>query len=105
LHQKRAEIESDVNLDSFGSGSGLLDLSWHNDDTSLGGLLDEIYTGENASLEPVPENSDYPPIYVPKKSKSLFSFLRDNKKPGKPKPKRPLFGKNPQKPINKKPKR
>ncbi len=40
------EIEGDVNLDSFGSGSGLLDLSLQADDTSLGGILDEIYTTE-----------------------------------------------------------
>jgi len=40
------EIEEDVNLDSFGSGSGLLDLSLQADDTSLGGVLDEIYTSE-----------------------------------------------------------
>ncbi len=40
------EIEEDVNLDSFGSGSGLLDLSLQADDTSLGGILDEIYTKE-----------------------------------------------------------
>ena len=40
------EIEEDVNLDSFGSGSGLLDLSLQADDTSLGGILDEIYTPE-----------------------------------------------------------
>ena len=38
------EIEEDVNLDSFGSGSGLLDLSLQADDTSLAGILDEIYT-------------------------------------------------------------
>ena len=37
-------IEDDVNLDTFGSGSGLLDLSLQADDTSLGGILDEIYT-------------------------------------------------------------
>lgn len=30
-------------LDSFGSGSGLLDLSLQLDDTSLGGIFDEIY--------------------------------------------------------------
>ncbi len=42
------EIEDDVNLDSFGSGSGLLDLSLQADDTSLGGILDEIYTSEGA---------------------------------------------------------
>lgn len=40
------EIEKDVNLDTFGSGSGLLDLSLQADDTSLGGVLDEIYTPE-----------------------------------------------------------
>jgi hypothetical protein len=41
------EIEEDVNLDSFGSGSGLLDLSLQADDTSLGGILDEIYTSND----------------------------------------------------------
>lgn len=48
------EIEGDVNLDTFGSGSGLLDLSLQADDTSLGGILDEIYTteGEEESHEP-----------------------------------------------------
>ncbi len=48
------EIEEDVNLDSFGSGSGLLDLSLQADDTSLGGILDEIYApeaGEGAQVE------------------------------------------------------
>ena len=40
------EIEGDVNLDTFGSGSGLLDLSLQADDTSLGGILDEIYTAD-----------------------------------------------------------
>jgi hypothetical protein len=38
------KIEKDVSLDTFGSGSGLLDLSLQADDTSLGGILDEIYT-------------------------------------------------------------
>ena len=45
------EIESDVNLDSFGSGSGLLDLSLQADDTSLGGILDEIYTADESEEE------------------------------------------------------
>ncbi len=40
------QIEEDINLDTFGSGSGLLDLSLQADDTSLGGVLDEIYTSE-----------------------------------------------------------
>ena len=45
------EIEGDVNLDTFGSGSGLLDLSLQADDTSLGGILDEIYTTEEEGKE------------------------------------------------------
>ena len=49
------EIEEDVNLDSFGSGSGLLDLSLQADDTSLGGILDEIYTDESKEPAAVPE--------------------------------------------------
>ena len=40
------KIEEDVNLDSFGSGSGLLDLNLQADDTSLGGVLEEIYSSE-----------------------------------------------------------
>ena len=49
-----SEIEEDVSLDSFGSGSGLLDLSLQADDTSLGGILDEIYTpeGEGGAQSP-----------------------------------------------------
>ncbi len=37
-----------VNLESFGSGSGLMDLTRESDDTSLGaeGLLDDLYAGE-----------------------------------------------------------
>lgn len=48
------EIEEDVNLDSFGSGSGLLDLSLQADDTSLGGILDEIYTTEGGEEAQAP---------------------------------------------------
>lgn len=52
------EIEGDVNLDTFGSGSGLLDLSLQADDTSLGGILDEIYTpGSEGEVTPAPEAS------------------------------------------------
>jgi len=52
------EIEEDVNLDTFGSGSGLLDLSLQADDTSLGGILDEIYTPESEGEgTPAPEAS------------------------------------------------
>jgi excisionase family DNA binding protein len=58
--QPLEEVEEDVNLDSFGSGSGLLDLSLQADDTSLGGILDEIYTpegGEGEPKEPTAEGS------------------------------------------------
>lgn len=48
------EIEDDVSLDSFGSGSGLLDLSLQADDTSLGGILDEIYTAEGGEGDATP---------------------------------------------------
>jgi len=51
------EIEEDVNLDTFGSGSGLLDLSLQADDTSLGGILDEIYTSEGEEGEETRESS------------------------------------------------
>jgi len=52
------EIEEDVNLDTFGSGSGLLDLSLQADDTSLGGILDEIYTTEDEAKELVEAEGD-----------------------------------------------
>ncbi len=52
------EIEEDVNLDSFGSGSGLLDLSLQADDTSLGGILDEIYTASDEVAEPANAEAD-----------------------------------------------
>jgi hypothetical protein len=46
------EIEGDVSMDTFGSGSGLLDLSLQADDTSLGAILDEIYSGEGVEGPP-----------------------------------------------------
>jgi len=45
----------DPNFDSFGSGSGLLDLSLQLDETSLGGILDEIYAPEEQRGE-TPDN-------------------------------------------------
>ena len=43
------DLES-VSLESFGSGSGLMDLTRESDDTSLGadGLLDDLYSGDEA---------------------------------------------------------
>jgi len=46
------EGEEDLSLDTFGSG-GLLDVSLQADDTSLGGILDEIYTSEGEAETPV----------------------------------------------------
>jgi hypothetical protein len=52
------ELEQNVNLDTFGSGSGLLDLSLQADDTSLGGILDEIYTPEGEGGKEAKEGSE-----------------------------------------------
>lgn len=45
-------LDEDVNLESFGSGSGLLDLSLQADDTSLGAVLDDIIPGVGGGAEP-----------------------------------------------------
>jgi hypothetical protein len=48
-------LDEDVSLESFGSGSGLLDLSLQADDTSLGAVLDDIIPvvgGGGAGAEP-----------------------------------------------------
>ena len=48
-------LDEDVSLESFGSGSGLLDLSLQADDTSLGAVLDDIIPGVGgggAAVEP-----------------------------------------------------
>jgi len=44
-------VSDEVSVESGGSGSGLLDLSRESDDTSLGGVLDEIYSGEETMPE------------------------------------------------------
>ena len=50
-------LDADSNLESFGSGSGLLDLSLQADDTSLGAVLDDILPtgaeGGDIAAEPV----------------------------------------------------
>jgi len=56
--EKVAAGEDDLNLDTFGSG-GLLDVSLQADDTSLGGILEEIYTSEGGEGQgPAGENLD-----------------------------------------------
>jgi excisionase family DNA binding protein len=57
--QGEAKIEEDVNLDSFGSGSGLLDLSLQADDTSLGAeVLEDIYSPDAAAVSDTADSSD-----------------------------------------------
>jgi excisionase family DNA binding protein len=60
------EIEKDVSLDTFGSGSGLLDLSLQADDTSLGGILDEIYAPGGEGKQGAPDASADEPIAAPR---------------------------------------
>ncbi len=49
------ELDADSNLESFGSGSGLLDLSLQADDTSLGAVLDDILPGGDEGGEAAAE--------------------------------------------------
>jgi len=57
--EELGKIEDDVSLDSFGSGSGLLDLSLQADDTSLGAdILDDIYPAEGGGEAPSGEVMD-----------------------------------------------
>ncbi len=66
------EIEEDVNLDTFGSGSGLLDLSLQADDTSLGGILDEIYTPEGEEGKEVKEGAEASAVEVAAEAEQLI---------------------------------
>ncbi|MBE0535655.1 MAG: helix-turn-helix domain-containing protein [Phycisphaerae bacterium] len=49
------DLDADSNLESVGSGSGLLDLSLQADDTSLGAVLDDILP---AAVDGAPEGMD-----------------------------------------------
>lgn len=51
------DLDDDLNLDSIGSGSGLLDLSLQADDTSLGAVLDDILPSED-EIEAAPVEID-----------------------------------------------
>jgi hypothetical protein len=66
------EIEEDVNLDTFGSGSGLLDLSLQADDTSLGGILDEIYTPEGEEGKEEKEGAEASAVEVAAEAEQLM---------------------------------
>jgi hypothetical protein len=52
------DLDADINLDSVGSGSGLLDLSLQADDTSLGAVLDDILppAGEGGDISDIGED-------------------------------------------------
>ena len=52
------DLDGDINLDSVGSGSGLLDLSLQADDTSLGAVLDDILppAGEGDDISSIGED-------------------------------------------------
>lgn len=64
------KIEDDVSLDSFGSGSGLLDLSLQADDTSLGAdILDDIYPANGAESAAVAEG----PADVAAEAEQMFA--------------------------------
>jgi hypothetical protein len=67
------KIEDDVNLDSFGSGSGLLDLSLQADDTSLGGVLDEIYPGSDLPAAPEAQAVAAEPTEVAAEAEQIFT--------------------------------
>jgi len=45
------DLDDDINMDSVGSGSGLLDLSLQADDTSLGAVLDDILPAAGEAAE------------------------------------------------------
>ncbi len=52
-------LDDDLNMDSVGSGSGLLDLSLQADDTSLGAVLDDILPGdEDAAANAAADEAD-----------------------------------------------
>ena len=53
------DLDDDINLDSVGSGSGLLDLSLQADDTSLGAVLDDILPAtEDEAPMPIGDDMD-----------------------------------------------
>ena len=56
--QIASSVSDEMSLEGGGSGSGLLDLSRESDDTSLGGVLDEIYSGEETMPESKPPGAE-----------------------------------------------
>jgi hypothetical protein len=52
------DLDDDINLDTVGSGSGLLDLSLQADDTSLGAVLDDILPAAEEG-ESMPSAEDF----------------------------------------------
>jgi hypothetical protein len=53
------DLDDDINLDTVGSGSGLLDLSLQADDTSLGAVLDDILPAVEEGEAAMPSADDF----------------------------------------------
>jgi len=53
------DLDDDINLDTVGSGSGLLDLSLQADDTSLGAVLDDILPAVEEEAAAMPSADDF----------------------------------------------
>ncbi len=70
-------LDADANLESIGSGSGLLDLSLQADDTSLGAVLDDILpTGPD-----IPPQSEVPAAMVDENAVILENEDRERPSP------------------------
>jgi len=67
-------LDADANLESFGSGSGLLDLSLQADDTSLGAVLDDILpAGAEGAGGEAPAAAGEPPIGLAEEPEDLMA--------------------------------
>jgi hypothetical protein len=59
LDDEFGDLDDDINLDTVGSGSGLLDLSLQADDTSLGAVLDDILPAVEEGEGAMPSADDF----------------------------------------------
>ena len=82
-------LDDDINMESVGSGSGLLDLSLQADDTSLGAVLDDILPSAKESEAAAggdEESAQADRIF--EKSSEDESRQRPNRSPWRPRPRR-----------------
>ena len=59
IEDEFGDLDDDINLDTVGSGSGLLDLSLQADDTSLGAVLDDILPAVEEGEGAMPSAEDF----------------------------------------------